>query len=214
MIKFIKDENNFNENNLNKKVELKIKNIQFPDEKEAIEYLEDMVNENRSIGVKYLTPIHSFEESEKYNEFLEKKKQLNLEIFNFYDFIIKRFEKQKSSKKGCKNCESSLNKEFIFKTIQENLNIINNENIFQNNTDIVKEIAEKKSNIIQCPICKDENFIQLEADKEKFNKIFDKLKDLDIKINEEKSQFEKKIEKKVIFIIGEFISDNKENSIK
>jgi len=41
MIKFIKNENNFNE-----KAELKIKNIQFPDEKEAIEYLEDMVNEN------------------------------------------------------------------------------------------------------------------------------------------------------------------------
>lgn len=172
---------------------LVVKKLSFNNIEEAEEYLGDMVNENRSVFVKYYKSAGSFEETDTYKDLVEKLENSKENLNNFPESILEKLQEQKSGSKGCGNCKSSISKDYLIKNIETNLLELKNNNL---NT------LENKMKEIYCPICKDKEFLISETDKKKLTSLENKFDESNNKIKESKRIFETKVEKIEEGIIG------------
>lgn len=176
---------------------LNIKSFVFPTFEEALEYLEDVTNENKSYFVKYNQLAKNFDETEIYKELLEKLNTAKNNLEMFPESILDKLKQQKSGTKGCGVCKSTINKEYLVKNIEKCLETITSENIYNFS-------VEMKYQTLKCPICGDEEFIISETDKNKQSTLTNKIEEIEAKIKEREIAFNNKSEKITIGLIGYF----------
>jgi hypothetical protein len=179
---------------------LTIKNITFPSYEDAIEYLEDMIHLYPAISIKYLEPLEKFENSELYQQLVDK---LNIAIKNYLDFpefMIQKLSEQKSGTKGCTKCKSSINRDFFVKKASHRLlNII--ETSEEQHLDL-EDFLNFKMKTIECPICDDKDFVMTETDYNKLSTLRNKINDAEKKLKEEQISFQIKNGHEEVGLIG------------
>jgi len=177
------------------------KDIIFPTEKDAKNYLQDMSKLYESVYTEFQEPLEDYLESEDAKDILSK---LNIAIENFYTFpdkLIERFAKQKSSTKGCPNCKSTISKDFYIKKINSKIEEFNINHSLDNKEFDYVQGTKDKLKITICPICDSEDFIFNETDSEKHNKMKLAIDSIENKIQEEKMLFQVKSGQKIVGII-------------
>lgn len=149
------------------------KDILFPTEKDAINYIKDISQLYDYVIVNYNISIKNFKDT---NEEKELQEKINNNIQNYLDFPNKQLEKfkqQKSKTRSCEMCKSIINKDYQLSNIEKEYNII------EEKIQDTEEKITKKLEMLKCPICHTDNFIPINHEK------IEKLKE-NIKISENK----------------------------
>ena len=97
-----------------------LKNILFPSIDDALEYTNDVIKD-RDLLIKYQAVDVDFEETEVAKDLLEKINIVIKEYNSFPQTLLEKLKEQKSKSKSCSNCESSINKEFFIKRIEDRM---------------------------------------------------------------------------------------------
>lgn len=208
----IMDKNKLEEYSENNNVHnLIMKKMCFDNYEEREEYLEDMVNENRSLYVRYEKPSSSFEESTKYKDIEIKISQTKENLDTFPETMLNKLKEQKSSSKGCSNCKSSISRDYLVRNIEEEFSHLLGKDVegisedLDNNTNNHQDNwFKERMNVITCPICSDEHFIISETDNKRLKGIKTKIEELKDKKEELRLDFEKNRDKDIIGLVGYF----------
>lgn len=165
-----------------------VKKLQMESLEDAKEYLGDIFS-GSPVAVRYAESISNFESSEKYNELQEKIGKIEEDIENFATDIFNRFKEQKSSKKGCDNCESNISREHFTNKI---------ESVMSSDDDNSYQLSMKD---LACPVCGNINFLITDGDKKKLEKLNERLEDTKNKLVSEKALYDIKNSTKIVNIL-------------
>jgi hypothetical protein len=178
--------------------EIIVKDILFPSEKDALNYLEDVTKIYNSISTKYLEAIENFSDTD-ISKSLTEKVDMNINnLITFPETLVDRFAKQKSSTKGCTNCKSTINKDFYKDKIEKKLEGVEQEEGFEE-LDNNKKL-EIKLSTLACPICDSDDFLITDTDKDKISKLDNAIQNSIKKYDEEAMSFQIKTGQKTVCI--------------
>jgi RNA polymerase subunit RPABC4/transcription elongation factor Spt4 len=179
------------------------KEILFPTESDATEYLKDISQIYTNVITNYQEPLEDFIESDLYIELYSKVQQSVDNYVNYPDKVIERFATQKSSTKGCPNCKSTISKDYYIKKLSiatKNLKAYHEEQGV-NHTEDYKTIFAEKRNLTICPICDEKDFLFNETDLDKLKKLEVNIKTANDKYNEEQIIFQAKVGNKTVALL-------------
>jgi len=179
------------------------KDILFPTEEDANEYLKDISQVYTNVITKYQEPLEDFTESNVYLELFTKLNQSVENYSNYPEKVIERFETQKSSTKGCPNCKSTISKDYYIKK----LSIATQKLKEYHDTQDVNYIADykiifnEKRDLTICPICDEKDFLFNETDLDKLKKLEANIKTATDKYDEEQIMFQAKVGNKTVSLL-------------
>jgi rubrerythrin len=169
--------------------EVIVKKLQLENIEDAKEYLEDIFS-GSPVAVRYMESISTFDKSEKYKDISEKINKLENDIENYAQDIFGRLKEQKSSKKGCDNCQSNISRIHFIKNIED---------MIEDNSD--EEPYNLKLEDLKCPICGNKDFVTTDGDTKKLEKMQEKLQELKEKLITEKKLYDVKHSEKIVNIL-------------
>ena len=154
-----------------------VKKITIDNLEDAEEYLNDIsTDESKVYAVRTVESIGDFNSSEIAAELKADQAGFELMINGYPGQTIERFQEQTSAKRTCKNCKSSISKDFLL-------------------IKITKEVSERENNIatledIKCPICGDSDFLTSTTEEKKLKGWKAKKENIDAKLMVAKSKFD------------------------
>lgn len=172
-----------------------VKNISFPSLDDAKEYANDILKDN-GLVVKFQKVEFNFEETDISKELQGKIEVLNQEIQDFPKYILEKLKEQKSGSKGCSNCKSSINKDYLVKNIESFILHIANHGIELPNEEVQKLLMGS----LNCPICGNKDYSVNETDKKKYDGLQAKAESLDETYSTTQENYYKNANKKDAYL--------------
>jgi len=203
-LKIIKIEDEINLDNLKSEHGLEdivSKEILFPTEADATEYLKDISQIYTNVITKYQEPLEDFIESDLYADLYLKINQSLENYINYPEKVIERFATQKSSTKGCPNCKSTISKDYYIKKLNKQLEELKIEQLESYTNDDYKILFKKKRELTICPICDEKDFLFNETDSDKLKKLEANIKSSTDKYNEEQIIFQAKVGNRTVALL-------------
>jgi len=136
------------------------KQMIFDKKDDAVEFIDSlsMAKPDTTFVVRLKVPLSDFSNTEEYKEISQNIQHYQELIDNTPQSLLKKLKEQTSSKKGCKNCKSSISKEFFVKKLEK-----------------IQDERKLIFSDVYCPVCEDEEFLFSGTERKQFNRWIEKL---------------------------------------